>query len=215
MKTEPADEAWKLKDQWVHGLWFDFHQLLFWSSLLLQKITSKLEHKSSDSMWNRKKSWFNILPVFSIYSQGWAADARKQSSIEVTKIKALKKKQPCIFVCLFFGWFFFILFSCSTAKQCLQNGVNGETALRWVFSTSVSPSAEGTRTYSMQRQTLAECLWKHRHDEAIFGPLRCSLIGPRSTKQIPSSFPTIQEDMDGFQKYGSKYIFEVIFLDHL
>lgn len=67
----------------------------------------------------------------------------------------------------------------------------------------------------MQRQTLAQCLWKHRHDEAIFGPSRCSQIRPRSTKQIPSSFPTIQENMDGFQKYGSKYIFEVIFLDHL
>lgn len=117
-----------------------------------------------------------------------------------------------MYFCLFVFWVgFFILFSCSTAKQCLQNGVNGETALRWVFSTSVSPPAEGTRTYSMQRQTLAECLWKHRHAEAIFGPSRCSQIGPRSTKQIPSSFPTIQEDMDGFQKYGSKYIFEVIF----
>lgn len=114
-----------------------------------------------------------------------------------------------MFVCFLGGFFILFLFSCSTAKQCLQNGVNGETALRWVFSTSVSPSAEGTRTYSMQRQTLAECLWKHRHDEAIFGPSRCSQIRPRSTKQIPSSFPTIQEDMDGFQKYGSKYIFEV------
>lgn len=114
-----------------------------------------------------------------------------------------------MFVCFLGGFFILFLFSCSTVKQCLQNGVNGETALRWVFSTSVSPSAEGTRTYSMQRQTLAECLWKHRHDEAVFGPSRCSQIRPRSTKQIPSSFPTIQEDMDGFQKYGSKYIFEV------
>lgn len=87
--------------------------------------------------------------MFSIYSQGWAADARKQSSIEVTKIKAFKKNNRVfLFVCFLGGFFILFLFSCSTAKQCLQNGVNGETALRWVFSTSVSPSAEGTRTHA-------------------------------------------------------------------
>lgn len=53
----------------------------------------------------------------------------------------------CLFV-FWVGFFIQFLFSCSTAKQCLQNGVNGETALRWVFSTSVSPSAEGTRTHA-------------------------------------------------------------------
>lgn len=153
--------------------------------------------------------------MFSIYSQGWAADARKQSSIEVTKIKAFKKKQPCIFVCLFFGWvflfnfYFHVLQQNNVYKMELMEKQHCVECLAPLFLPP--PRAPGR----MQRQTLAQCLWKHRHDEAIFGPSRCSQIRPRSTKQIPSSFPTIQENMDGFQKYGSKYIFEVIFLDHL
>lgn len=153
--------------------------------------------------------------MFSIYSQGWAADARKQSSIEVTKIKAFKKKQPCIFVCLFFGWvflfnfYFHVLQQNNVYKMELMEKQHCVECLAPLFLPP--PRAPGL----MQRQTLAQCLWKHRHDEAIFGPSRCSQIRPRSTKQIPSSFPTIQENMDGFQKYGSKYIFEVIFLDHL
>lgn len=153
--------------------------------------------------------------MFSIYSQSWAADARKQSSIEVTKIKAFKKKQPCIFVCLFFGWvflfnfYFHVLQQNNVYKMELMEKQHCVECLAHLFLPP--PRAPGR----MQRQTLAQCLWKHRHDEAIFGPSRCSQIRPRSTKQIPSSFPTIQENMDGFQKYGSKYIFEVIFLDHL
>lgn len=153
--------------------------------------------------------------MFSIYSQGWAADARKQSSIEVTKIKAFKKTQPCIFVCLFVGWvflfnfYFHVLQQNNVYKMELMEKQHCVECLAPLFLPP--PRAPGR----MQRQTLAQCLWKHRHDEAIFGPSRCSQIRPRSTKQIPSSFPTIQENMDGFQKYGSKYIFEVIFLDHL
>lgn len=145
--------------------------------------------------------------MFSIYSQGWAADARKQSSIEVTKIKAFKKNNRVfVFVC-FLGGFF--LQQNNVYKMELMEKQHCVECLAPLFLPP--PRAPGR----MQRQTLAQCLWKHRHDEAIFGPSRCSQIRPRSTKQIPSSFPTIQENMDGFQKYGSKYIFEVIFLDHL
>lgn len=153
--------------------------------------------------------------MFSIYSQGWAADARKQSSIEVTKIKAFKKNNRVfLFVCFLGGFFLFnfyfhVLQQNNVYKMELMEKQHCVECLAPLFLPP--PRAPGR----MQRQTLAQCLWKHRHDEAIFGPSRCSQIRPWSTKQIPSSFPTIQENMDGFQKYGSKYIFEVIFLDHL
>lgn len=87
--------------------------------------------------------------MFSIYSQGWAADARKQSSIEVTKIKAFKKNNRVfLFVCFLGGFFLFnfyfhVLQQNNVYKMELMEKQHCVECLA-----PVSPSAEGTRTHA-------------------------------------------------------------------
>lgn len=136
----------------------------------------------------------------------------------------------CRDTCLTWGRVF--LFSCSTASHSVQNGVSktrghmGETALHGNIAPPFLPAAPcrglSTSVCIRRRQAWAERLWKHFHAKAVFVPLEVKRTEMLSIQwcrpnHSPWTNPRVprwsMRRWTGFEKNGSKYPFEVIWID--